>query len=153
MSTGAHKEGEQQSPVRQSSDEPITLSLIFDVLKNERRRYVLKYMSDQQGEVRFGDVVDHVAAQRQGVEVGTVDSATRKATYTSLYQSHLPKLDDLDIVVYNQDRGIVESGEHLAEVVQCLDAVEQVRAGTEPAPDRDSESDGTLSSLLSSFGL
>ena len=106
----------------------ITLDETFDVLRNVRRRYVLRAIAEHDGPIPFGDLVDLVAARENDAEIGAVDSGTRKAVYTSLYQSHLPKLDDMGVVVHDRGSGPVRAGPHLDEVLDCLDAVEGARA-------------------------
>ena len=106
----------------------LSLDAIFDVLRNERRRYALRHVADcEDAEIPFGDLVDHVAAAENDAEVGAVDSGTRKAVYTSLYQSHLPKLDDMGVLAYDRGSGPVRAGPHLDEVLDCLDVVLSVR--------------------------
>lgn len=128
-----------------ATNEGISLSQIFDVLQNERRRIVIRYLADCDDPVEFTDLVDHVAATAADVE--RIDSTIRKAAYTSLYQSHLPKLEDLGVVTYDQNAGTVGAGEHLSEVVDCLETVERMRGMN------DAESKGPLQSLRSVLGL
>ena len=116
----------------------LSLDAIFDVLRNERRRLALRHIADSEDdEITFGDLVDHVAARENDAEIGAVDSGTRKAVYTSLYQSHLPKLDDMGVLTYDRQSGPVRAGPHLDEVLACLDAVLSVRDAEE-----DAETDG-----------
>ena len=107
---------------------PITLDETFDVLRNVRRRYVLREIAEHDGPVPFGELVDLVAARENDTEPGAVDSGTRKAVYTSLYQSHLPKLDDMGVVVHDRQSGPVRAGPHLDEVLECLEAVRGARS-------------------------
>ena len=129
----------------------LSLTVIFEVLRNARRRYVLREIANHEdGDgIAFGDLVDHVAAEEQGAEVGTVDSGTRKAVYTSLYQSHLPKLDDMGVISYDRRSGPVRAGPHLDEVLNCLDAVE----GTRSRPPDDDHSEKGWTSIRAAVGL
>lgn len=101
---------------------------IFEVLSNERRRYVLHYLKKQDGNrVELRELVDQVAAWENDTSVEKLDSAERKCVYTALRQSHLPKLDDVGIVEYDNLRGEVVLTEAAREVQQYLEYVPRGR--------------------------
>jgi len=83
---------------------------VFHILQVQRRRWVLKYLEEYEGEdpAAMSDIAEHIAARENDTTVDAISAAERKRVYTALYQSHLPKLDDAGIVDYNQNRGIVE---------------------------------------------
>lgn len=97
--------------------EPLSRDLVFDVLKNRRRRYALHYLRRAEESVQLSELAEQVAAWENGIAIEAISAAERKRVYTALYQSHLPKLDDAGIVDYNQNRGIVE----LSETAEQLD--------------------------------
>ena len=82
---------------------------IFEVLSNERRRLVLRYLQQREVEegVDFRDLVDQVAAWENGTTIDRLDSSDRKCVYTALRQTHLPKLDEFGVVEYDNRRGTV----------------------------------------------
>ncbi|WP_458188072.1 DUF7344 domain-containing protein [Haladaptatus sp. NG-WS-4] len=96
---------------------PLSRDMVFDVLKNQRRRYALHYLKQAEESVQLSDLAEQVAAWENDITVDAISAAERKRVYTALYQSHLPKLDDAGIVDYNQNRGIVE----LAAAAEQLD--------------------------------
>ncbi|WP_458205856.1 DUF7344 domain-containing protein [Haladaptatus sp. NG-SE-30] len=96
---------------------PLSRDMVFDVLKNQRRRYALHYLKQAEETVQLSDLAEQVAAWENDTTVDAISAAERKRVYTALYQSHLPKLDDAGIIDYNQNRGIVE----LATAVEQLD--------------------------------
>ena len=108
-----------------SSGDPETLSrdLVFDVLKNRRRRHALHYLKQQDEPVELSELAEQVAAWENDSTVEGISAAERKRVYTALYQSHLPKLDDAGIVEYNQSRGIVELSERAEELDVYLELV------------------------------
>ena len=81
---------------------------IFHVLQNERRRNVLRYLRQRDGAVPMREIAEQVAAWEHGTTVEQLSSEERQRVYIPLYQSHLPKLDDVGAIRYQQDRGIVE---------------------------------------------
>ncbi|MFC4553065.1 MULTISPECIES: DUF7344 domain-containing protein [Halorussus] len=86
----------------------LSRDLVFDVLKNRRRRYALHYLRRAEETVQLSELAEQVAAWENDTTIDAISAAERKRVYTALYQSHLPKLDDAGIVDYNQNRGIVE---------------------------------------------
>lgn len=97
--------------------EQLSRDLVFDVLKNRRRRYALHYLRRADGSVQLSELAEQVAAWENDTAVDAISAAERKRVYTALYQSHLPKLDEAGIVDYNQNRGIVE----LSDAAEQLD--------------------------------
>lgn len=96
--------------------EPLSEDLIFDVLKNRRRRYTLHYLKQKNGPVELSELAEQVAAWENDKEVSGLTANERKSVYTSLYQTHLPKLADAGIVDYNRNRGIIELSENAAQL-------------------------------------
>mgnify|MGYP006274220495 CR=1 FL=1 len=90
---------------------------IHELLSNERRQYVVEYVSTKDGASEFGNLVDYVAARENGIPVEQLDSDQRKCVYTALRQSHLPKLADAAVVEFEKRRGMVEPGTN-ADVAQ-----------------------------------
>jgi DNA-binding transcriptional ArsR family regulator len=81
---------------------------LFEVLSNRRRRYALHYLMQVEGEtVDLGDISTQVAAWENGIDPDDLGYRDRKAVHTSLYQYHVPKLDDAGIVEYDSQRGVV----------------------------------------------
>ena len=84
-----------------------SLDLIFGILKNGRRRRVLKYLRDVDGEVTLSDLAEHIAAIENDTTEAKLTSSERKRVYVGLYQCHLPKMDDAGAIDYNQSRGLI----------------------------------------------
>lgn len=80
---------------------------IFEILSNERRRYILHYLRQQEdGYVAdLREVVDQVAAWENETSIEDVSSDNRKCVYTAIRQSHLPKLSDAGVIEYDKQRG------------------------------------------------
>lgn len=119
---------DQSSADRSSANDEKTLGLardeIFHVLSNERRRYALRYLErhgDRQ--VQFRELVDYITARENGVSIAEIDYKQRKRVYTSLRQTHLPKLHSYNLIEYNQDRGTVEFNGGTEEVQMYLEYV------------------------------
>ena len=101
----------------------ISREQIFEVLSNERRRLVLRYLRERDGEHRvdFRDLVDQVAAWENETTPDRLGSSERKCVYTALRQTHLPKLQQFGIVEFCQRRGYVERNEVTPELYPYMD--------------------------------
>jgi len=98
--------------------ESLSLDLVFEILKNSRRREVIHYLRDRESDERvsLGELAEHVAAIENDTTTDQLTSSQRKRVYVGLYQCHLPKMDDMGVVDFNQDRGHVA----LAPQSECL---------------------------------
>lgn len=93
----------------QLDDDELSLDDVFDVLRNQRRRDVLVYLvGTEDNTATLSELAEHVAAKENDIDRSELSSTQRKRVYIGLYQCHLPKMDDLDVVDYDQDRGTVE---------------------------------------------
>lgn len=98
---------------RLEEDVPISKDEIFDVLKNHRRRATLNYLNQFEDEDRkfyLMDLSEQVAAAEHGKPPEDLTDHERKKTYVALYQSHLPKMQQVGLIGYDKDRGEVEKG-------------------------------------------
>lgn len=94
-----------------ANHDQIGMDRIFDILGNQRRRYVLAYLSTTEGTVTMDDLAEQIAAWECGKEIARITSQERKRVYVGLYQCHLPKMADASAISYDKHRGTVETGE------------------------------------------
>lgn len=81
---------------------PLPMDAIFDILSNERRRHILRYLDAADEAVTIGELAEMLAEGES--DNGGYDHRHRKRTYLSLRQSHLPRMADVGIVEY-ESRG------------------------------------------------
>ena len=83
---------------------------IFETLSNPRRRETIRYLRTHvtDGVTLIRDLSEHIAAWENNIAPGEVTYKQRKRVYTSLYQSHLPKLHRHGFITYDADRGTIE---------------------------------------------
>jgi hypothetical protein len=79
----------------------LDLDTVFDALRNQRRRHLLRYLHEASGPVTLSDVTEHVAALENDTTPEALDSQQRKRVYVALYQAHLPKLYEMGILTFN----------------------------------------------------
>lgn len=114
---------EEATDASDSADR-LPLDQVFEILKNERRRTVLEYLRTHEGPVALGELAEHVAAVENDKPVAQVTSNERKCVYVGLYQCHLPKMDNMDIVEFNQNRGRIEVGPNAEQLEEYHDPTE-----------------------------
>lgn len=100
---------------------------LFSMLRNERRREVIAYLRGREGPTDLRDLSEHVAAVENGCDPADVTYDQRKRVQTALYQMHLPKLADCDIVSYDRRAGEVELAAGAAPYLPYLDAADEER--------------------------
>lgn len=91
-----------------SSERSLSQDTVFDILSNPRRRYVLYHLRQADGPVQLTKLAEHVAAWENEIDVESLEDQQRKRVYVSLYQTHVPKLHDAGLVVYDKEEGTVE---------------------------------------------
>jgi len=109
-------------PGEDNSDE-LSLDLVFEILKNSRRREVINYLRehDDRDRIALGELAEHVAAIENDTTTDALTSSQRKRVYVGLYQCHLPKMDDMGVVDFNQDRGHVALAANVDLLTEYLD--------------------------------
>ncbi|WP_458210663.1 DUF7344 domain-containing protein [Haladaptatus sp. NG-SE-30] len=117
--TVKHTAVEKQDEVNVARE--LSKDKIFHLLQTPRRRYVLRYLKENDGVVEMRDIAEQVAAWENGISVQALTSDQRQRVYIPLYQSHLPKLDEEGIIKYDQNRGTVERTELANQLDRYLD--------------------------------
>lgn len=105
----------------ESKPEEIRLDVIFDILKNQRRRHVLRYLRENE-ETNLSDLAEHVAALENEKDVRSLTSSERKRVYVGLYQCHLPRMSDAGVIDFDSDRGRIELRDSAEQLDEYLDA-------------------------------
>lgn len=127
---------EQPSPGvenTEAEEQPVDLGMIFDTLRNRRRRDVLRYLWNVES-VTIGELAEHIAARECDKDVSQVNSKERKRVYVGLYQCHLPKLADVDAITYDQARGDIERGPQFDQFVEYLPGEETANTDIPSGP-------------------
>lgn len=83
---------------------------IHHILRNRRRRAVLFYLKYHEGGTTMRELTKEIASWEFGVPKDEVTSQQRERIYVSLHQTHLPTLDEQDIIGYDEDRKRIDPG-------------------------------------------
>ena len=93
------------------------------MLSNQRRRYVLYYLNHRPGPVSLRDLAEQIAAWENDCTIDDLEYKQRKRVYTSLHQTHLPKLDEMGIVNYDRDAGTITLADRASDLDAYLELV------------------------------
>ena len=93
---------------------------LHDVARSPRRQAILRAL-DEHGY----RTVYELAADSAVAEAGVASSAHQQVA-TGLHHIHLPKLEEVDLVVWDREDGTVEPTEQTQTAAAALDAVEAV---------------------------
>lgn len=80
---------------------------LFDVLSSRRRRYLIHALSCASMPVALGALAEQVAAWEYDTAVDDLTESQRRRVYTSLQQSHIPRLEEMGVVTVDRTRGEV----------------------------------------------
>lgn len=81
---------------------------IFDVLSNRRRRFVIHALKRGDGAIGVSDLSTHVTAWEVGVEPEEVEYEDRRNVYSTLQRTHLPKLEEKNAIIYDEEENVVK---------------------------------------------
>lgn len=87
--------------------------IVFDLLSSSRRRYVLYYLRVEKDSVKLTDLADEVASWEYETPIEELTERERKRSYVSLYQTHVPKLNDSGFIVHDPESGMLTATERV----------------------------------------
>ncbi|MDL5360620.1 hypothetical protein [Halalkalicoccus sp. NIPERK01] len=94
---------------------------VFEILYNPRRRYTMEFLHRRDRPCSMEELVEHIAATENGVPIGELDNQQCRRVYVSLYQTHLPMLDEADAIEYDQEAQRIAPGPAATELLPYLD--------------------------------
>lgn len=117
----------------ESNEEELPLGFddVFEMLSSRRRRQILRYL-DTEGEIRRGTLTELIAARENDKQTSELTAQERKRVYIALYQSHLPKMTEVNAITYDQLSGRIWPGPHFDLFLDYLPSKEIIAASTTP---------------------
>lgn len=111
---------------------------LFDLLSNWRRRFVVRLISMVDRDDYL--TLDSLTRQLMLLETGAdhpddVGAQARKRVYISLYQWHLPRLDDAGLVDHDGDRNVIRPTDDTRPVGDWLRMWAAATGGDPPDPE------------------
>lgn len=104
-----------------SADQSLSQDVVFELLSSPRRRYVLYLLREADEPVELTTLAEQVSAWENDVEVDEITEQERKRVYVSLYQTHIPRLDEAGVVEYDQETGLVSLTKDARQIDSHLD--------------------------------
>lgn len=104
----------------EADQELSSLDTIFDLLSNPRRRFVLHYLKEHGGPIELNELAARIASKENDVPVDQLTSQQRKRAYVSLYQTHVPKLEEVGVITYDSDTGEIRLTERADQIEEHL---------------------------------
>lgn len=93
----------------------------FEILRNKRRRNLHQFLIARDGgAIELGELAEEIAADELDKSVQELTSAERKRVYVALYQCHLPKMDSVGVVEFDEDRKTVALDESATSLEKYL---------------------------------
>lgn len=95
---------------------------VHDVLRNQRRQHVIEMLQSAGGQVQAGELATEIAEAETGQS--PPPDNIRQSVHVALHQTHLPKLDELDIVTYDEETktvDLLERGEDMAVYMESVE--------------------------------
>lgn len=86
-----------------STEQRLSRDTIFEILRNERRRFMLHYLKRVADPVRVSELIDQVAAWENDTDPMEVSRVARQRVHVSMLQSHLPAMSDAGLVDYDAE--------------------------------------------------
>jgi len=97
----------------------ISETAIHDILRNDRRRSVLRALGTSVGTLDLRTLASRIAEDETGIS--PAPKKARKSVYNSLHQTHLPRLDREGIIQYDYDRKQVRLRDEARNVSRYMD--------------------------------
>ncbi|MFB6108861.1 MAG: hypothetical protein ABEJ82_08490 [Haloplanus sp.] len=94
---------------------------IHQILANPRRRAVIQHLDASPGYVTVRDLSTAIATAETGLS--PPPARVRDSVYTSLHQTHLPKLHDLGVVEYDREGSHIRLLDRARDVDRYMDVV------------------------------
>lgn len=108
-----------------TTESALSQDVVFEVLSNPRRRYILYHLRTTGETVQLTDLAEEVAAWENDSKPSEITEQERKRVYVSLYQTHIPKLAEVGLVEYDKDSGRIALAERAMEMDKYLTVDDQ----------------------------
>lgn len=94
---------------------------LFSLLSNPRRRFILRHLDRSEEPIQLQDLATEVAAWENETEPENLTDKQRKRVYVSLYQTHIPRLEEAGIVDHDGNTGEIRLTDGDTDIGRYLD--------------------------------
>ena len=106
-------------PRQQRERDSLKESEIFHILGNDRRRAIIQALAERNGQTDVSEIATGIAETES--DKTTVPNNLYKSVYVSLQQTHLPRLEEDNVITYDSDGKTIEPGSNFADVLTYVD--------------------------------
>lgn len=95
---------------------------LLDVLANKRRRIILRCF-EHDNSYSLQTLAQHIVTVEHNVSFQNVSTQRKNAVYVTLYQTHVPRCAEIDLLEYDEPAKIAHRGPkytHAKRVLDCL---------------------------------
>lgn len=122
--TAQLEETTEQERAGERDSDALTQEIAFEILSCRRRRHVVHYLLQQDGEsVSLHELSKQLAAWENEIQPEAVTYEQRMRVYTALRQAHLPKMDEGGVVEFDSNGGTIELTDDATKLEVYLDIV------------------------------
>lgn len=112
-----------------SEDKQMPNEVLFDILSQKRRLYALYCLERYQTPIALADLADEVARlEHDSSTLHQVPKEAVKRIYLDLYHCHIPKIEEANLLEYNQEHDLVYLKHDLSDL--CLADLIKSGSGT-----------------------
>ena len=104
------------SPNAKHVQSSLDLGEVFTLLKNPRRRAIIRQLSEVEDGIHISELAERIAAAEEDTDRSDLSADARRRVYIACYQVHLPKLEEHEVVSMDDKKVITPSGNHSALV-------------------------------------
>lgn len=97
-----------------ATDFDVDTDALFDVLSNPRRRFVLACLDESSNPLALRDIAYQLAAWENDTEV---PSDAVESIYVSLFHVHIPKMAEVGLIEYSEERDAVTLIEDCDDII------------------------------------
>lgn len=109
------------STLTAAPDDSLERTEIHDILRNDRRRRVIKSLREHDKPLSVRSLSETLATAETGEDPAPRN--VRQSVYVSLHQTHLPKLEELGVIDYDTETKEVTLAEAIDDVTVYMEVV------------------------------
>lgn len=96
---------------------------IYGVLSNRRRRFVIHALKRKKEPVNIAELSAHITAWELGVDPEEVDYEDQRSVYSTLKRTHLPNLEEKNLVTVDKEEKAVRATSELESLDIYVEAL------------------------------
>jgi hypothetical protein len=108
---------------------PSDADTVCYLLSQRRRRRIVRLLHAEGESVHHAELASEIAALEAGGS--KTPSAVYETVYTSLYQTHLPAINEAGIVDWDRETGVVHPQPGIATLADVISTIEEQTEGKE----------------------